>query len=257
VHGRAGVDGDDPATEVAAYYDDYWGRGVYPEGSQLNAPLRSLIEPHAGAATRVLDVGCGNGRAAGRWLNPRVGEYVGVDVSPLAVEAARELGLDARVIEDATALPFADASFDLVVCIEVLEHLLRPDHAVQEIRRVLAPGGVFVATVPNIVFWRRRLDALLGRWHPLGDEHSIEQPWRDPHVRFFTPPTFGAMIARCGFEDVRVGGHDGAFLRAIPGLRALGRGGASELYRRLERRNPTLLATWVNCVAVKPPAADG
>lgn len=247
---------DGSSGDVAAYYDDYWGRGVYPEGSAFNRPLSSLIEPHVGAEVRCLDVGCGNGRAGGRWLVERVGSYIGVDVSPTAVEAARELGLDARVIESATSLPFDDGSIDLVVCIEVLEHLVRPDHAVAEIKRVLAPGGVFIATVPNIVFWRRRLDSLLGRWHPLGDELAIEQPWRDPHVRFFTPNRFGAMIETCGFENVRVSGHDGAFLRAIPVLRKLGKGGSSRLYQRLEKRNPALLATWINCVAEKPSAAD-
>jgi SAM-dependent methyltransferase len=239
---------------AGTYYDDYWGRGVYPEGTGQNPRVFELIEPHIGDRTRCIDVGCGNGRATGVWLNERVASYVGVDVSDVAVSEAQGLGLDARVIEDATSLPFDDASFDLAVCVEVLEHLNRPDHAVGEIARILAPGGVLVATVPNVVFWRRRLDSLVGRWHPLGDEYSLTEPWRDPHLRFFTPRTFGAMIAANGFEDVRVSGHDGALLRNLPVARGLGRGGVSTIYRRLESRIPALLGERVNCVATKPHA---
>jgi SAM-dependent methyltransferase len=238
-----------------AYYDDYWGRGVYPEGSGVSGGVLALLEPHATPSTHCLDVGCGNGRAAGAWLKPRVASYIGVDVSSVAVEEARSLGLDARVIEDATKLPFDDESFDLVVCVEVLEHLLRPDHAATEMLRVLKPGGVLVATVPNAVFWRRRLDAVVGRWHPLGDELSLDQPWRDPHLRFFTPTTFWTMIATAGFEDVHVSGHDGGLLRELPVVRRFGRGGVSSLYRRLERVSPALLAQRINCVARKPAAA--
>jgi SAM-dependent methyltransferase len=137
----------------------------------------------------------------------------------------------------------------------VLEHLVRPDHAAAEILRVLAPGGVLVATVPNAVFWRRRLDAVVGRWHPLGDELSVEQPWRDPHLRFFTPRALATMIAAAGFEDVRTSGHEGALVRELPVVRGLGRGGVSDAYRRLERRAPGLLAQRINCVARKPSAA--
>ena len=244
--------GAGPIGGAGEYYDDYWGRGVYPEGTGVNANVLSLIAPHAGPATRCIDVGCGNGRATGVWLNSRVRSYVGLDVSPVAVEEARSQDLDARVIEDATKLPLEDESVDLAVCVEVLEHLLRPDHALAEIARVLVPGGVLAATVPNIVFWRRRLDSLIGRWHPLGDELSVTQPWRDPHVRFFTPPTFGAMVAGAGFEQIEVSGHDGAVLRNLPVLRSLGRGGVSGAYRRLEHRYPRLLAERISCVAVKP-----
>jgi SAM-dependent methyltransferase len=242
-------------TAQGGYYDDYWDRGVYPEGSGVNPRVLRLIEPYVGETVRAVDVGCGNGRATGAWIEPRVQSYVGVDVSAVAVEEARRLGLDARLIEDATKLPFEDDSFDLAVCVEVLEHLVRPDHAAAEILRVLAPGGTLVATVPNAVFWRRRLDAVVGRWHPLGDELSVTQPWRDPHLRFFTPHTLQAMIEAAGYTDVRVSGHEGALVRELPVVRGLGRGGVSDAYRRLEKRAPALLAQRVNCVARKPSAA--
>src|SRR3954470_7372106 len=103
------------AESSSGYYDDYWARGVIPAGSELPAALRDLLAAHIGPDVRCLDVGCGHGRGAGAWLHGRVGSYVGVDVSPHAVDQARGLGLDARVVDDAAALPFPDGSFDLVV----------------------------------------------------------------------------------------------------------------------------------------------
>jgi SAM-dependent methyltransferase len=241
---------------TSQYYDDYWRRGHYPEGSGQNPRVLELIDSELTAQTRCIDVGCGNGKATGVWLADRVGQYIGVDVSPVAIEEARALGLDARLIEDATSLPFADQSFDLAVCVEVLEHLVHPDQAVTEIARVLSPTGVLIATVPNTVFWRRRVDAVVGRWNPFGDDLSVSEPWRDPHLRFFTARSLGAMIAGCGFEDVHISGHDGAVLRNIPLVRDLGRGGVSKLYGRLESRMPSLLAERINCVARKAGGVD-
>ena len=53
--------------------------------------------------------------------------------------------------------------FTVVVCFEVLEHLFAPHLAVAEMHRVLEPGGVLIATVPNVAYWRRRLDFLRAR----------------------------------------------------------------------------------------------
>ncbi len=176
--------------------------------------------------------------------------YVGVDISHTAVAAAREIGLDARVIEDATALPFAADTFDFVLSIEVFEHLFRPDLAVAEIARVLRPGGTALVTVPNVAYWRHRVDlALFGRWNPFGDDQSVQAPWRDPHIRFFNRASLARMLDQGGFESVDVRGHGGAFLRDLPALRRLGRGHVSRAYLALERWVPALFASRLHAVA--------
>ena len=98
----------------------------------------------------VLDVGCGPGYttcAFARLLAPR--RLVGLDVDAsllaegAAVIAAR--GVDVELVcGDVRALPFADASFDLVIDFGTLFHIGRPDDALREIARVLRPGGLFV-----------------------------------------------------------------------------------------------------------------
>jgi methionine biosynthesis protein MetW len=208
-----------------------------------------------GPADRSLDVGCGDGRKSGLWLAEHAGSYVGVDISEAAVEAGRSFGLDCRQIDDASELPFADGSFDVVVCTEVLEHLFAPQETVGEIRRVLRPAGTLIVTVPNVAYWRKRLElALLGRWDPLGDALSVERPWRDPHLRFFTRPTLKRLLVLSGFESVRVRGREGAFLCDIPPFGRLFRRRRSFVYRALERRFPGLLGIGLSAVAVKPDA---
>jgi len=91
----------------------------------------------------VLDIGCGD-----RWLEPLVagrGHYIGLD--SLATGAAL-YGARPSVFGDASRLPIADASIDTVVFFEVLEHLEDPREALEEIARVLRPGGRLLLSMP-------------------------------------------------------------------------------------------------------------
>lgn len=237
---------------IKDYYDAYWSDdGFQPTGKTpewLPEMFGQVIPP----GSTCLDVGCGDGGTAGLWLTGQGHRYVGVDVSGTAVSAARSAGLDARVIDDASELPFADGSFDVTIAIEVFEHLFQPQLALAEMYRVLVPGGVLAATVPNIAYWRRRVDlALLGRWNPLGDQFSVEQPWRDPHVRFFNPGSLRRMLVRQGFHSVHVFGVEGGLLKDTPWIgRRFRRGGA--VYRRVERLLPSLFGFRLCAVAYKP-----
>ena len=238
---------------VSDYYERYWQAGQPPH--ELGDQLQAVYERHIRAGDRCLDVGCGDGRKSGPWLTAHAGGYVGVDVSETAVADARALGLDARTIEDAAALPFEDAEFDAAVCIEVLEHLFEPQRALAEIRRVLRPGGTAIVTVPNVAYWRKRLElAFLGRWNPHGDERSVSEPWRDPHLRFFNPGSLERLVAGSGLRPVEIGGLDGAFLCDIPPMGRLRERRASRVYRRLEKLRPSLLGIGLYAVAVKPDA---
>src|SRR5687767_15516139 len=124
------------------YYERYWSEeGVAPAGTLLPA-IRRVLDTAISEGSNCLDLGCGDGRAAGPYLLSRGGTYVGADVSREALERARTIGLDTRLIEDASDLPWDDGTFDAIVCFEVLEHLFDPQAALREARRVLAQGGV-------------------------------------------------------------------------------------------------------------------
>lgn len=233
---------------VLDYYDRYWS----PEATPRYEPgeqLAVLLHGNVGSTTAILDVGCGAANSYAPALASRADAYVGVDVSSKAVELARAGGLDARVIEDAASLPFADDTFDLVVCVEVLEHLFAPHRAASEARRVLRPGGKLVGSAPNAVYWRLRANMVFGYWNPLGDAQSVERPWRDPHIRFFSPRIMDRMLREAGFLRVEVGAHGGRFLDHLTARRtAFGQG---RLYRAAERRFPSLLGATIHALAVK------
>jgi ubiquinone/menaquinone biosynthesis C-methylase UbiE len=103
----------------------------------------------------VLDVGCGSALAADQLVGSHA-HYVGLDFGGHHIESAAKRHRDATgplstsfVRGDGEHLPLADASVDVVVFTEVIEHLLRPELAVWEIARVLKPGGVLVMTTNN------------------------------------------------------------------------------------------------------------
>jgi methionine biosynthesis protein MetW len=233
---------------VSDYYDRYWSAAETPR-YEPGAELMSRITRRLGADSDVLDVGCGAGNSYAPSVVAATRSYVGVDVSVAAVEQAQAAGLDARVIDDAAALPFDDESFDLAICVEVLEHLFEPGQVAREIWRVLRPGGALVASAPNAVYWRHRLNAMLGRWNPAGDALSIEQPWRDPHIRFFSLASMERMLLTAGFSTAEADAHGGCFLDHLTSRpTAFGQGRA---YRAAERRFPSLLGMTIDALAVK------
>ncbi len=114
--------------------------------------LRAYDEAVRRAAGRdVLDVGCNTGYGTIRFA-PVAGRVVGVDVSPLAIEAARERALDGRpefIQTSGFELPFPAGSFDLVTSFQVLEHVPDATAFLRELARVLRPGGIVILATPN------------------------------------------------------------------------------------------------------------
>ena len=101
---------------------------------------------------RILDAGCGTGAILQRLGSPE--RNVGIDLAPEAIEFCHERGLDNVEQGDICALPFADASFDAVICSSVLYHQWVSDvaTAVCEISRVLRPKGLLLVNVPAFGF---------------------------------------------------------------------------------------------------------
>jgi SAM-dependent methyltransferase len=113
-----------------------------------------------------LDAGCGTGYGVNE-LAGTAGWVVGADIAPEAVEYAREYtrahSTHARtsfLVASTTALPFSTGAFGLVTAFEVIEHLASWRELLSEGRRVLAPGGLFLVSTPNRVYYAdsRRLD---------------------------------------------------------------------------------------------------
>lgn len=126
------------------------GRYATSSYHQVSPDLDAMLEAVACRGDeRVLDVGTGTGHTALAFA-PRVAEVVGVDFTPAMLEQARRLAAERGVANvrfdegDAMALPYADASFDLVTCRVCAHHFADPAQAVRETARVLRPGGTFL-----------------------------------------------------------------------------------------------------------------
>jgi SAM-dependent methyltransferase len=98
------------------------------------------------AATRILDAGCGSGRNMVELA--RRGTVTGIELSATSVCLARERGVGEVIEGSVLEMPFADDSFELAVSLDVVEHLEDDAAALRELRRVVAPGGALVVTVP-------------------------------------------------------------------------------------------------------------
>lgn len=98
---------------------------------------------------RVLDAACGEGYGSAMLAAAGAASVVGIDIDAPTVAHARDThGIDARE-GDVGRLPFDDGAFDLVVSFETIEHVAEPAAALDEFRRVLAPGGILVVSTPN------------------------------------------------------------------------------------------------------------
>jgi 2-polyprenyl-6-hydroxyphenyl methylase / 3-demethylubiquinone-9 3-methyltransferase len=150
-----------------------------------------------GAPCRVLDLGCGAGFLS-NYLAARGHQVTGIDTTPenLTVARANDGSRTARYeLGDACALPYVDASFDVVCAMDLLEHVEDPERVIAEASRVLAPGGLFVFHTFNRT-WQARLVVIQGvAWF-------VKNAPDDLHVLrlFVTPDELRAMCAAQGFE---------------------------------------------------------
>jgi 2-polyprenyl-3-methyl-5-hydroxy-6-metoxy-1,4-benzoquinol methylase len=169
------------AENVHALQGDYSDKpaGYYGHARTEIAPLWPA------RAGRVLEVGCGRG-ATLAWLKAtaRCEHTTGIELFAEAAEAARavvdrvESG-DAEVLLDVVA---REGAFDVVLCLDVLEHLRDPWAFVARLGPLLAPGGFVIASLPNVRHWRVSAGLLVaGRWR-YADAGVLDRT----HLRFFT-----------------------------------------------------------------------
>jgi SAM-dependent methyltransferase len=153
----------------------YRGRRTVLEG--VIAELRLPARP------RVLDAGCGSGRNMVELA--RHGTVTGVELSDTSVALARERAVGEVISGSVLAMPFGADSFDLAVCLDVIEHLDDDLAALVELRRVVAPGGSLLVTVPAYPW--------------LWSGHDVI----NHHRRRYTRRSLQQVAERGGWEQVR------------------------------------------------------
>lgn len=164
---------DDALDENRRFYDPLWTDVKLQSPEHFNTwPLLSAL---AATAPRRLEVGAG--------MRPRLplARTHFVDVSRTAMRALRERGGVASTGE-ITALPYADRAFDLLCAFDIVEHVADDARALDEIARVLRPGGTFVLSVPLYMDAWTFFDDLVG------------------HRRRYEPAALLTLLTTHGFE---------------------------------------------------------
>ena len=190
-------------TDTAGRYDTYWRRRDETRTrarSRARALLALRLLDGAGRGTQgspaasLYELGCGPGWALEVFRDAGF-EVGGCDVSPEAVDRARQLGLEVRCrdIEEAGVEdPITAGDVDVLVCLEVLEHLRDPANVLGGMTESVSPGGCLVISLPNEYHLLGRLAVLFGRPEP-GEED-------DPHLHHFERASALRLFEDAGLE---------------------------------------------------------
>lgn len=170
--------------------------GVWLSGRSIRRHVRSF------AGKRIADVGCGYQASFARSVLDDVAGAVLLDV---AVDPELKDHAKVEVVEGPLPDSLAgldDASMDVVLCTSVLEHLWEPQRALDEMRRLLRPGGVCLVNVPS---WRGKRFLELSAFR-LGLSPAAEM---NDHKAYYDPRDLWPMLVRAGFrpQDIRVSKH--------------------------------------------------
>jgi SAM-dependent methyltransferase len=173
----------------------WWYRGRRTVIDRMLDPMRLP------ARARILDAGCGSGR---NMIDlARHGNITGVELSPVSVQIARQRGAGEVIEGSILEMPFAADSFDLAVSLDVIEHLQDDLTALKELRRVVAPGGRLLVTVPAY------------QWLWSGHDEI------NHHHRRYTRRSLLAVAQHAGWECARTSYFNSLLLPVAILLRAL------------------------------------
>jgi SAM-dependent methyltransferase len=189
-----------------------------PDRARRQARLLREVLRGAGGPAVIVDVGCGDGAAtalAARGSPEH--RMLGLDWSAAALRRAQARGLALiRAEVEPAGLPVGSGRADVVVMSELIEHLIDPDSVLEEVRRVLRPGGTLLLSTPNLAAWYNRGLLALGV-QPVFTEVSLRGVFGRPgsqvagHLRLFTRGALVGLLAARGFCAIRVSGacyHD-------------------------------------------------
>jgi SAM-dependent methyltransferase len=183
------------------------------------------------AGARVLDAGCGSGRTLEELR--RYGEVFGIELDPGAAQKAQERGCGEVRIGRLEELPWEDGTFDLITCLDVIEHTPDDRVTLSELRRVCKPGGFLLATVPA--------------YQALWSMHDVA----NHHYRRYSRPRLRAAAGEAGWRVRRMTSFNGLLL---------GPAAAVRLAERRRLREPdsdykpelTLGPEWLNAALEQP-----
>jgi 2-polyprenyl-3-methyl-5-hydroxy-6-metoxy-1,4-benzoquinol methylase len=157
---------------------------------------------------QILDAGCGGGYVASELYKFGVNRIWGFDASESGIKICREILGEAAMhfaVHDAynRQLPtsFPDGNYDLVLSVEVVEHLISPSSYAKSIHAWLKPGGYLILSTPYHGYWKNLALSLTGKWDK---HHTVD--WEGGHIKFFSRRTLYGLLRAAGLEPLRFHG---------------------------------------------------
>lgn len=238
-------DAGDPAARFYARHRDRTASAVEAAAAGLSTALASGSHRYSAVyealkatpADDALELGYGGGAIVAA-LAPLAARYAIVDVVERTGSGTLPANVSAHLANLDNRFPFADARFDTIVAMMVIEHLYDPFHAFAEIARVARPGARIFVNLPNIAALKCRLQLLVGRMPVTSSpDWFANREWDGNHLHYFT------------VADVRrIAGLYGLRVTAV---RPVGR------LTALKRLRPALLCHEITYVLEKPGAQSG
>jgi SAM-dependent methyltransferase len=197
----------------SGFADPDYGADTW-QGSKVDAFERCLQEL-PGRAAVLVDIGCFNGALSNRFRR-FADRVIGVDIHAEALAEAKKKGIETILFDigSGAPIPLPDASADVVVCADVIEHLIDPRPFMNDARRLLKANGTLLISTPNMGYWLSRLRLIMGR-PPLCTNGVApgfrSDHWVDPsHIHVCLLSEWLAFFRDCGW---RVQGIRGSHLR--------------------------------------------
>jgi len=210
--------------KIADRFRQIGDNGWFPDELERDSPqlalVREVLNPRPGM--KILDAGCARGRFL-RHLGSTGAALFGVDLTEVFLRSSRAnvpgAGLTAGSL---SCLPFQDASFDAIYCIEALEHLPDTDAALAELARVLRPAGTLLVIDKS----------MLGLHPTCGVPNAVWKAWRERRGLWMYPPDFG--FREKWFWPQRLAANMGRYFDGVEiKFQTEGFGKATPLYRML------------------------
>lgn len=148
---------------------------------------------------RILDLGCGDGRVVEHLVKDH--EVFGLDTSAEGVRIAQTKGIHAALGSVDGQFDFPGTAFDVVLALDILEHLQHLSDTLAQVKKVLKPGGFLIISIPNHFDLRTRLEILCGKgivkW---SQRQYTTKAWEYEHIRFLRLEDMLEVLREQGFR---------------------------------------------------------
>ena len=162
--------------------DFYLSKKTYLGTSTLSK-IENLFDFDIPQKLKILDLGCGQGKIAGT-LVKKGHQVLGLDLNKTALKKAKKVGVKTRFWDIEKKLPYHGRSFDLILALDLLEHIFNLEELIWNISRLLRKNGIFILSVPNHFQIRNRIKILRGGGIIFWAHEKFAKPWNYSHIRF-------------------------------------------------------------------------